>query len=57
MECLLSDPDLPNILKVIIMFTTSKKYPVIKIPLDEEEAWADLVVFYKTGNVDLCEFI
>ena len=49
-ECLLSGPDLPNTLK--LMFTTSKNYPIIKISIDEEVFWADLVGFYK-GNVNL----
>lgn len=51
MECLLSGPDLNNILK--LMSKVSKTYPVVKVHIDQGETWSDLVSFYKAPNVDI----
>ena len=51
MECLLSGPDLNNILK--LMSRVSKTYPVVKVHIDQCEIWSDLISFYKTPNVDI----
>ena len=51
MECLLSGPDLNNILK--LMSKVSKTYPVVKVRIDQDEIWSDLVSFYKTPNEDI----
>lgn len=51
MECLLSGPDLNNILK--LMSKVSKTCPIVKVHVDEDELWSDLVSFYKMSNVDI----
>ena len=51
MECLLSGPDLSNILK--LMSEASRNSPVIKVHIDEDEAWSDIVSFYKTSDADI----
>ena len=51
MECLLSGPDLNNILK--LMSKVSKTCPIIKVHIDEDDAWSDLVSFYKASNADI----
>ena len=35
------------------MSEVSRTYPVVKIHIDEDEVWSDLVSFYKTSNADI----
>ena len=51
MECLLSGPDLNNILK--LMSNISKTCQIIKVYIDEDDVWSDLVSFYKASNADI----
>ena len=53
MECLLTGPNLKSILK--LMFKLSKTYPIVKFGIDDDEAWTDLVSFYKATNVDVAK--
>ena len=43
MECLLTGPNLQNILK--LMIALFKTYPVVKVDIDDDEAWAEMVTF------------
>ena len=51
MECLLSGPDLSNILK--LTSKVSKTCPIVKVHIDEDDIWSDLVSFYKASNTDI----
>ena len=51
MECLLSGPNLNNILQ--LMSKVSKTCPIIKVHIDEDDVWSDLVSFYKASNADI----
>ena len=51
MECLLSGPDLNNILK--LMSAVSKTCPIIKVHIDEDDVWSDLVSFYKASDAGI----
>ena len=51
MECLLTGPNLEAILK--LMLKISKTYPVVKLGMDDDDAWTDLVSFHKATNVDM----
>lgn len=50
MECLLTGPNLQSILK--LMIALFKTYPVVKVDIDDDEAWAEMVTFYKATDVD-----
>lgn len=55
MECLIAGPTVESLLK----FTSSKyaTYQPVKVHVDEEEMWSDLVAFYKAPKPDslLCQ--
>ena len=52
MECLSTGSNLQTILK--LMLKISKTYPVVKLGMDDN-AWTDLVSFYKATNVDVAK--
>ena len=53
MECVLTGLNLETILK--LMQKVSKTYPIVKLGMDDDDAWTDLVSFYKVTNVDVAK--
>ncbi len=45
-DCLLDGPSTTSVLN-LMMKRASSKCPVIKLPVDEDDAWSDIVSFYK----------
>ena len=50
MECLLSGPTTESIVELACRRYES--YPVVKISIDEDDVWADLVSYYKASMTD-----